>query len=101
MDMSFFGIPSEISALQATQAQKVAAKARARERGVAGEDVRRRSDEVELGVSGLEDGSAIRKSDEEAREEHSRGSERGPDHRDDPAEEPNQEQGPRGIDFTA
>ena len=98
--MTFFGIPSELSALQATQAQKAASKAKARERGISAGDARRREDAVELGVEGLEDGSAIRKADDEASEEHSRRRRTAPD---DPGHEEETEESPRsgGIDLTA
>lgn len=99
--MSFFGIPSELSALQATQAQKVASKAKARERGVAGQDARRREDALELGVAGLEDGAAIRKADEEAGDEPSkrRRRERNKPEEDQDDHRPDPESG--GIDLTA
>ena len=99
--MTFFGIPAELSALQATQAQKVASKARARERGMAAEDARRREDAVELGVAGLEDGSAIRKADEDANDEQSSRGRTTPGD-SAPADESSEElQGPGGIDLTA
>ena len=99
--MSFFGIPSELSALQATQAQKVASKAKARERGVAGQDTRRREDALELGVAGLEDGAAIRNADEEAGDESSKRRRRKPNQSGEDRDDlpPNQDSG--GLDLTA
>jgi hypothetical protein len=66
--MGLFGIPSEISALQSTQAQSVASKAKAAERAAA-ERTRRRDDATEFKVAGMEDGAVIRKADEDASEE--------------------------------
>ena len=99
--MTFFGIPSELSALQATQAQKAASKARARERGVAGDDARRREDAVELGVAGLEDGSAVRKPDEDANDEQSRRQRRSRKPHQEDEGDTGQDHGPEGIDLTA
>jgi hypothetical protein len=69
--MGIFGVPSEASALQATAAQRVAAKAKLAERA-ASEHPRRPEDAVEFKVSGMEDGTAIRKADEEPNDEQRR-----------------------------
>ena len=65
-----FGVPSEISALQSTQAQHLASKAKAGERA-ASERSKREEDAVEFKVAGMEDAAAIRKTDEEASEDES------------------------------
>ena len=70
--MSFFGIPSELSAMQASQARKIAAKAKARERGNAAEESPRRQDEVELGLSGVDEVSMIGRSDHETADDNAR-----------------------------
>ncbi len=69
--MGIFGVPSEISALQSTQAQHLASKAKAAERA-ASERSKREEDAVEFKVAGMEDAAAIRKTDEEASEDESR-----------------------------
>lgn len=66
--MGIFGVPSELSALQATAAQQVAAKAKSAQRA-ASEQPRRPKDAVEFKVAGMEDGTAIRKADEEPNDE--------------------------------
>ena len=69
--MGMFGVPSEISALQSTQAQHLASKAKAGERA-ASERSKREEDAVEFKVAGLEDAAALRKADEEASEDESK-----------------------------
>lgn len=68
--MGMFGVPSEISALQSTQAQHIASKAKAGERA-ASERSKREEDAVEFKVAGMEDAAALRKADEEASEDES------------------------------
>ena len=70
--MTFFGIPSELSAMQASQARKIAAKAKARDRGNAAEESPRRQDEVELGLSGVDEVSMIGRSDHETTDDNAR-----------------------------
>jgi len=69
--MGIFGVPNEVSALQATQAQRVAAKAKSAERA-ASERSRRPEDAVEFKVASMEDSTVIRKPDEEPNDENSR-----------------------------
>lgn len=66
-----FGVPSEVSALQSTAAQQAASKAKSAERAAA-ERSRRPNDALEFKVAGMEDGTAIRKADEEPNEEQAR-----------------------------
>ncbi|MCP4836045.1 MAG: hypothetical protein GY895_14920 [Phycisphaera sp.] len=63
--MSFFGVPPEISALQATQAQREAAKARDRSRYASERGRRNEEDSATFRVSELEDSAEIRGLDEE------------------------------------
>ena len=70
--MTFFGIPSELSAMQAAQARKIAAKAKALDRGNAAEESPRRQDEVEVGLSGIDEVSIIGRSDHETAEDNAR-----------------------------
>ena len=96
--MGLFGIPSEISALQSTHAQGVASKAKAAQRA-ATERSRRREDDVEFKVDGMEDGAAIRKADEDANEDEA--SQR---RREDAAKEQPAKRTPlqgEGLDLTA
>jgi hypothetical protein len=96
--MGLFGLPSEISALQSTQAQGVASKAKAAERAAA-ERTSRRDDAVEFKVAGMEDGAAIRKADEDSNEEEE-GKGRGEEPRPErPQESRGNEEG--GLDLTA
>lgn len=74
--MGLFGVPSEISALQSTQAQSVASKAKAAERAAV-ERTAQRKDAVEFKVAGMEDGAAIRKADEDSNEEEESNRRRG------------------------
>ena len=63
--MSLFGVPPEISALQATQAQREAAKARDRSRFASERGRRSDEDSGKFRVSELEDSADIRGLDEE------------------------------------
>lgn len=71
--MSLSGVPPEISALQATQAQREAAKARDRSRFASERGRRNEEDASKFRVSELEDSAEIRGLDEE----DSNGDERG------------------------
>ena len=98
--MSFFGIPSELAGMQASQARKIAAKVKARERGNAAEESPRRQDEVELGLSGVDEVSMTGGSDHETMDDNPRNK------RDSSTEEvhddPSSDQGLDGrIDLTA
>ena len=63
--MSLSGVPPEISALQATQAQREAAKARDRSRFASERGRRSDEDSAKFRVSELEDSAEIRGLDEE------------------------------------
>ena len=63
--MSISGVPPEISALQATQAQREAAKARDRSRFGSERGRKTDAEDEQFRVAGLEDSAAIRGLDEE------------------------------------
>ncbi|MCA9296051.1 MAG: hypothetical protein KC983_06025 [Phycisphaerales bacterium] len=71
--MSVIGSPIETSLLQAAQAQQTAATRKDRERAKS-ESTRRREDQVDLRVAGLESDAAVKalphNDSEEAHEEH-------------------------------
>ena len=81
--MSLFGVPPEISALQATQAQREAAKARDRSRFASERGRKSDEDAAKFRVSELEDSAEIRGLDEE----DSNGDERGRRRRESRQEE--------------
>lgn len=96
--MGLFGIPNEISALQSTHAQGVASKAKAAQRA-ATERSRRREDDVEFKVDGMEDGAAIRKAEKDGNEEASSRRQREESAKDQPSKRtPIQGE---GLDLTA
>jgi hypothetical protein len=103
--MSLFGVPPEISALQATQAQREAAKARDRSRFASERGRRSDEDPAKFRVSELGDSAEIRGLDEE----DSNGDERGRRRRESHQEELASRQPKRGdadedashIDITA
>ena len=63
--MSISGVPPEISALQATQAQREAAKARDRARFGSERGRKTNAEDEQFRVAGLEDSPAIRGLDED------------------------------------
>lgn len=63
--MSISGVPPEISALQATQAQREAAKARDRARFGSERGRKTNAEDEQFRVAGLEDSAAIRGLDED------------------------------------
>ena len=98
--MTFFGIPSELSAMQASQARKIAAKAKARDRGNAAEESPRRQDEVEIGLSGVDEVSMIGGSDHETTDDDAR--KKRDSSKEDAKDDPSSDQGLDGrLDLTA
>lgn len=103
--MSLSGVPPEISALQATQAQRDAAKARDRARYAAERGRRNDDDSPQFRVSGLEDSAAIRGLDEEDSNADERGRRRRESHQEDLAsrksKRPDADDDASHIDITA